>query len=179
LLLVAAVVLAPGLGSPASYLRVALLVICGQALLHVSLNVLTMPAGHSGAGMVMSGGPHGSMSMSGGMLHGSAASGEASLVWMGTAHVGMLLAHLVAGLLLGLWLAAGERAAWTLLRLAARPVTEAFHMLLAAISALAAAGAGWPRVCAVPRWVLELVLRSDACTVDCVSRRGPPRISVA
>ncbi len=180
LLAVATLVLAPGLGSPATSVRVALLVIGGQALLHASLNVLTTsPAGHTGAGMVMPGGPHGSMPMSSGMFHGSAASGETSLYWMGGAHVGMLLAHLVAGLLLGLWLAAGERAAWTLVRLAARPVAEALRMLLDAISALAAAGAGWPRVCAVSRWVLELVLRSDACTVDCLSRRGPPRISVA
>ena len=179
LLVVATLVLAPVLGSPASLVRVALLVIGGQALLHVSLNVLTMsPAGHSGAGMVMPGGPHGSMPMSGGMLHG-AASGETSLVWMGSAHVGMLLAHLVAGLLLGLWLAAGERAACTLIQLATRPVAEAFHILLDAINALVAAGAGWERVFAAPRWVWELALKSDACTVDCLSRRGPPRVSVA
>ena len=180
LLMVATLVLAPGLGSPASSLRVALLVVCGQALLHVSLSALTTsPAGHSGAEMAMPGGPHGSMSMSGGMFHGSAASGYTSLVWMGGAHVGMLLAHLVASLLLGLWLAAGERAAWTLIRLAARPVAAAFHLLLDAISALVAAGVGWSRVCAAPGWVSELVPRSDACAVGCLSRRGPPRISVA
>jgi hypothetical protein len=105
--------------------------------------------------------------------------GEASSAWMSSAHVGMLLAHLVASLVLGLWLAAGERAAWTLVQLAARPVAVAFHILLNAISALVAAGVGWARVCAAPGWVLELVLRSDACTVDCLSRRGPPRISRA
>ena len=180
LLVLATLVLAPVLGTPASPVRVALLAIGGQALLHVSLNVLTTnPAGHAGAGMVMPGGPHGSMPRSGGMLHGAAASGETSLVWMGSAHVGMLLAHLVAGLLLGLWLAAGERAACTLIQLATRPVAEAFHILLDAISALVAAGAGWERVFAAPRWVWELALRSDACTGDCLSRRGPPRISVA
>ena len=179
LLVVATLGLAPVLGSPATSVRVALLVISGQALLHVSLNVLTMPAGHSGAGMVMPGGPHGSMSMSGGMLHGSAASGQATFVWMGSAHVGMLLAHLVASLVLGLWLAAGERAAWTLIQLVVRPVAEAFHILLDAISALVAAGTGWARVCAIPGWVFELALGSDTCTVDCLSRRGPPRISVA
>jgi len=173
-------VLAPGLGSPATSVRAVLLVIGGQALLHASLHVLTTnPAGHSGAGMVMPGGPHGSMPMSGGMLHGAAASGETSLVWMGGAHVGMLLAHLVAGLLLGLWLAAGERAACTLIQLATRPVAEAFHILLDAISALVAAGAGWERVFAAPRWMWELALRSDACTVDCLSGRAPPRVSVA
>ena len=76
LLVVATLVLAPVLGSPASSLRVALLVVGGQALLHVSLSALTTnPAGHSGAGMVMPGGPDGSMSMSGGMFHGAAASG--------------------------------------------------------------------------------------------------------
>jgi hypothetical protein len=179
LLVLATLVLAPVLGTPASSVRVALLVIGGQALLHVSLNLITRnPAGHTGAGMVMPDGPHGSMPMSGGMFHAAAASGETS-VWMGSAHVGMLLAHLVAGLLLGLWLAAGERAAWTLVRLAARPVAEAFHILLDAISALGATGAGWERVFAAPRWVWELALRSDACTGDCLSRRGPPRISVA
>ena len=180
LLVLATLVLAPVLGSPASSGRVALLAIGGQALLHVSLNVLTTnPAGHTGAGMVMPGGAHGSMQMSDGMFHGAAASGETSLVWMGSAHVGMLLAHLVAGLLLGLWLAAGERAAWTLVRLAARPVAEAFHILLDASSALRAPGAGWERVLAAPRWVWEMALRSDACMGGCLSRRGPPRISVA
>ena len=180
LLVLATLVLAPVLGTPASPVRVALLAIGGQALLHVSLNVLTTnPAGHAGAGMVMPGGTHGSMPMSDGMFHGAAVSGETSLVWMGTAHVGMLLAHLVAGLLLGLWLAAGERAAWTLVRLAARPVAEAFLILLDAISAPVAAGARWERVFAAPRWMWELALRSDACTVDCLSGRGPPRVSVA
>ena len=173
-------VLAPGLGSPASSRRVALLVVGGQAFLHLSLRVLaTSPAGH--AGMVMPGSSADSASMSGGAMfhHGSSARGEISLAWIGSAHVGMLLAHLVASLVLGLWLAAGERAAWLLIQLAARPVAKAFHILVNAISALVASGVGWARVCAAPGWVLELVLKSDACTVDCLSRRGPPRISVA
>jgi hypothetical protein len=124
------------------------------------------------------------MSMSGGAMlhHGSSAMGEVSSAWMSSAHVGMLLAHLVAGLLLGLWLAAGERAAWTLVRLAARPVAEAFHILMNAMIALVSAvsaGDGTTRGRPAPGWALELAFRSDACAVDCLSRRGPPRISVA
>src|SRR3954451_17576453 len=115
----ATVVLGPVLGSPASPLRVALLVVGGQAILHVCLWVLaTNPMGRSGAGMGMPDGSAHFASMPAGMVHGSAATREASLAslaWVGSAHLGMLVAHLVAGLFLGLWLAAGERAAWTLL----------------------------------------------------------------
>ena len=79
----AALVLAPVLGSPVSSLRVAVLVVGGQSLLHVCLSVLaTNPTGRSGAGMVMPHGSAGSSSMPAGMVHGSAASGEASLAWV-------------------------------------------------------------------------------------------------
>jgi len=176
----ATLVLAPVLGSPISSLRVAVLVVGGQSLLHVCLSVLaTNPTGRSGAGMVMPHGSAGSSSMPAGMVHGSAASGEASLAWVGSAHLGMLLAHLVAGLFLGLWLAAGERAAWTLLLLAARPVTEAFFVLLNATTVLAAVSVGWTRGSQAPGWARERVPGSPACTVHCLSRRGPPRVSVA
>ena len=185
LLVGATLVLAPGLGSPASSVRVALLVVGGQAFLHLSLRVLaTSPVGLPGAGMVMPGDPAGSSSMSGGVMfpHGSSTSGEASFAWMGSAHVGMLLAHLVAGLALGLWLAAGERAAWTLVQLAARPVAEAFHILLNAIAALVSAvsaSVGTTRGRPAPGWAWQLALWSGECTVDCLSRRGPPRVRVA
>ena len=173
-------VLAPVLGSPASPLRVALLVVGGQAILHVCLWLLaTNPTGRSGAGVVMPEGSAGFSSMPAGMVHGSAASGVASLAWVGNVHLGMLLAHLVAGLFLGLWLAAGERAAWTLLRLAARPVAEALVILLNAATALAAVRVGWARGCLTPGWARERVTGSPACTVHCLSRRGPPRVSVA
>jgi len=175
----ATLVLAPVLGSPVSSLRVAVLVVGGQSLLHVCLSVLaTNPTG-SGAGMVMPHGSAGSSSMPAGMVHSSAASGEASLAWVGSAHLGMLLAHLVAGLFLGLWLAAGERAAWTLLLLAARPVTEAFFVLLNATTVLAAVSVGWTRGSQATGWARERVPGSPACTVHCLSRRGPPRVSVA
>ena len=185
LLVGATLVLAPGLGSPASSVRVALLVVGGQVFLHVGLRVLAMrPAGLTGAGMVMPSHAAGSSSMSGGVMfpHVTSPSGEASFAWMGSAHVGMLLAHLVAGLALGLWLAAGERAAWMLVQLAARPVTQAFHILLNAIAALVSAvsaGVGTTRGRPAPGWAWELALRSDECTVHCLSRRGPPRVSVA
>src|SRR4051794_19285235 len=89
----ATLVLVPVLGSPVSSFRVTVLVVGGQALMHVCLSVLaTNPMGPSGTGMVMPDGSAGSASMPAGMVHGSAASGEASLAWLGSAQLGMLLA---------------------------------------------------------------------------------------
>ena len=42
-------------------------------------------------------------------------------------HVVMLLGHLAAAALAGVWLAAGERALWMVLVLAARPVVDAWQ----------------------------------------------------
>jgi hypothetical protein len=130
--------------------------------------------------MVMPGDPAGSASMSGGaMLHMSTASAQTSQLWVSNAHVGMLLAHLAAGLFLALWLAAGERAAWTLLRLAARPVVETLRILLDTHAALAVATGGWTGNPVAPGWGFELVLRPAVCPLDCLSRRGPPRVGLA
>ena len=79
----ATLVLAPVLGSPVSSLRVAVLVVGGQAILHACLSVLaTNPTGHSGAGIVMPEALRAPRSMPGGMVHGSAASGE-DVAWPG------------------------------------------------------------------------------------------------
>ena len=67
------------------------------------------------------------------MMHqGVAASHGFVMSQMSGGHVVMLLAHLAAAVVVGLWLAAGERAFWTLLALTARPVVEAWQKVTAA-----------------------------------------------
>jgi hypothetical protein len=97
-------------------------------------------------------------------------------------HAVMALAHLAAAAVVGLWLAAGERALWSLLTFMARPVVEIFAVLLG--SAL--------------RWARNLVASLDksrvrlrpaawggtrpACAVflpDTLTRRGPPALVVS
>jgi hypothetical protein len=93
------------------------------------------------------------------------------------AHAVMALAHLAAAVLVGLWLAVGERALWHLVVLAADRVR----------SVVAAACSSYARV----RWgaralLAPLPLRDDGpprgsvrCSTASWSERGPPLLPVA
>jgi hypothetical protein len=86
-------------------------------------------------------------------------------------HLPMFLAHAAAGVLVGLWLAAGERAVWTLLALAVRTVLAPLVVLLPLTPARR------PRPAVVHRHPLhrtplDRVARS-------VVRRGPPALPAA
>jgi hypothetical protein len=87
------------------------------------------------------------------------------------AHAPMFAAHAAAGVLVGLWLAAGERAVWTLLALAVRTVLAPLVVLVTLTPARR------PRPAAVHRHPehltsLDRVARS-------VVRRGPPALLAA
>jgi len=88
----------------------------------------------------------------------------------------MLLAHLTAGFVVGLWLAAGERAFWKLLALTARPVVDAW-LTVTTVSGGGAAVFSRPRL--QPGWGLRSAVRPSVWTAGAVSRRGPPRHCVA
>ena len=118
-LAVVTVAVEPLLRGPASTRRVVSLLVAGELSIHVALTLLTEL------------GPRGSDAMAG-MHHSrgvfdvlphlvSDFSGRTAL---------MIDAHLAAMVVVGLWLAAGERALWTLLSLAIRPCADAVQRFL-------------------------------------------------
>ncbi len=146
LLLGGTVALAPLLGTEASRARVVLLLVAGQAVVHGLLTALgghrdDDPAGVSGPAWLA----HLTADLTG-------------------PHALMALAHAAAAAVVGLWLASGERAAWALVRQAARLLVRKVHR--PALPHLAR-----PR----PRVIVDVssgpTLRVLACSQP---RRGPP-----
>ncbi len=91
-----------------------------------------------------------------------------------SAHAPMMAAHLAAAALVGLWLAAGERALWALVALASR----------AALGPLAVAFAAGRAVVAPPAAVLPITTEPrppqvPALLARVVVRRGPPALLAA
>lgn len=107
---------------PASGLLLALSLSAGQAVVHV---VLTAAAGHVGdstmTGMSGTTGGHEHMQASGVSM--SALSAHV------VGHAPMMAAHITVAALVGLWLARGESALWTLIALAARRLVAAPRVL--------------------------------------------------
>ena len=162
--------------SPAQ--SVALLVV-GQGLLHAALQLL---GGTVTATTTLGGAATGTATVSSSasshlMMHqGAAASHGSVMSLMSDGHLVMLLAHLAAGLVVGLWLAAGERAFWTLLALTARPVIDAWRTVTAAARRRdGAVVVRCPRL--VPGWGLPAAVTSSVWVPGVVSRRGPPGIA--
>ena len=87
-----------------------------------------------------------------------------------SAHGPMMVAHLAAAALVGLWLAVGERSLWALVALAAAVVLRPLLVARAWLR-LAVAPARPAPVAAAPRARPSLVLLAR-----CVSRRGPPAL---
>lgn len=83
------------------------------------------------------------------------------------AQLPMALAHLAAAVGVGLWLASGERALFTLLALAAAPVLR----LLAPLVPVAPAPTPAPRATHPPR-----VVRRETLLATSLARRGPPAL---
>src|SRR3954469_17377757 len=119
MLVVTTIAVAPFLDAPASTLRVVALVLAAQGVLHVALDVVsggTSPAMAShAAGMA-------AMTADGSMTSAHAVS---------SAHVGMLLAHVAAAIVVTAWLAAGERAVWTLVGVSLLLVTTTWRAVRA------------------------------------------------
>ncbi len=165
MLVVTMIAVAPFLDAPASTLRVAALVLVAQGVLHVVLQVVSGGTS-SPVTMTSSGGDMAPMATHGSMTSMQAAS---------NAHLGMLLAHVAAALVVAAWLAAGERAAWTLVGVSLLLVTTTWCAVRAAwwLTPVVLAG---PRRQAVPvrvdgRPVRQSVWDGHGGT----SRRGPPR----
>ena len=107
------------------------------------------------------------------MMHSDLATTHGSAMSpVGGGHWVMLLAHLAAAVVVGVWLAA-ERVFWTVLGFAARPVMDAWRTLTSA-----ARGTIGAMVVSCPRlqlgWELRCAVRGSVWTAGVVSRRGPP-----
>jgi hypothetical protein len=177
---------APFLDQPASARRVTGLLVAGQVVLHVVLQLISgaTTVAHAGPAPLPDGMPAGA-ALSRAMDHGTAVHSTAvhgaalsSIIPPGS-HLGMLLAHSAAAVAVGLWLAAGERAAWTLVSVATAPAVSAL-LTLRDLWKSAAAGpllTSSPGV--LPGWRLPEPAPSTACVGSGVSRRGPPRSCIA
>src|SRR4051794_20592235 len=138
MLVVATVGVAPYLDAPASSRRVVAVVLAGQGVLHVVLAVV----GGSAAAQTAP------MTMHSPMASGGSESATVAMMCLTDGHLYMLAAHVGAALLVILWLAAGERAAWTLI--------------------------GVTTLAVVDGWLIVRSVRSCGWTVAVVSRRARP-----
>jgi hypothetical protein len=182
LLVVAGLTVAAGplLARPASPVRVVVTTVVGQALAHAALS---LTAGHGGDASPASGAravahehgaqtapSHDHVASAGALSHAGRSVSDAlghlvdDLTSAGTP---MLLTHLAAAVLVGAWLAAGERALWTLVTLAWRTL----EMLVARALPCCPTRPSPTRVVVEP-----LLCR---VTVGTVVRRGPPPLPAA
>jgi hypothetical protein len=176
LFMLTVVAVAPFAGAALSPARVAALLIGGQGVLHAALQLLggtfmattAMPG--AATGPVTGSAPASSHLM---MHHGAEASHGPVMSLMGGGHLVMLVAHLAAAVVVGVWLAAGERALWMLLALSARSLVDAWRTVTAVTrGGIAALVVSCPRL--QIRWGLRRVVRGRVWTAGAVSRRGPP-----
>lgn len=189
LVLVVLAASAAGLSRPAGRVRLVLMTVLGQAGVHV---VLTMTAGHGGhpAGPAVARvAPPTSTAGTGrrtGSLHEFYLAGQPVpptdggpdpiahlLADVTSAQAPMMLAHLGAAVLVGLWLAAGEQALWAVLALTAAPLLAAVGVLAAAILVPAP-----PRHRPAPVRTAPAPLL-PAIVARAVVRRGPPVLLAA
>jgi hypothetical protein len=171
------------LARPASTRRIVSIVVSGQAACHA---VLSLTAGHrgdpAGSGPIAA---VGQLPVNEGPRVGSLQDHyEATTIGTRSAgpalsvpdpgamldHLPMFLAHAAVAVLVGLWLAAGERALWALL-----------NLVFAAVVALLVLPTAGPLVCGRPTPVRRrpAALPSLARVSRCVVRRGPPALLAA
>jgi hypothetical protein len=163
--LLAAVTLlvAPLLRHPASTRCVVLLMAGGETCLHFALSALTHAPGGSSSAAGSMRDPMPGMSQ---MAH------TAGFAGVSGAHVLMAETHLAAAVLVGLWLAAGERALWTLLGLTLDTVLTAAAVLAGRTSTFSGDLLQPVTRATLQRGPLPLQRRAWASQV--VTRRGPP-----
>jgi hypothetical protein len=162
---------APLLGRQASTRRVVLLLMLWQAVMHGALTAL---AGHAGDSVHPD---HGAAaSAHGGHVHSTAPTWVQHLLAdMTGPNMAMVLAHLAAAAAVGWWLAAGERALWTLLALATRPVIAALAaVLLSTLWLVTAATAGKARGAVTAPVAADIRPPAALFLSRFVTRRGPP-----
>ena len=172
MLVVITVAVAPFVQKPASAWRVVVLMLVGQGLLHVALEVVAS----AGSPMMQSGAGHGMADTVPGV------SSPSSNLWMlcvNGAHLNMLVTHVGAALVVALWLAAGERAAWTLVGVTGLAVARTWSAICQACVVTAAVVVGIRPLALLARVDRRPVLRSvwDGCRA--LSQRGPPQVCAA
>jgi hypothetical protein len=173
LFVITVAVLVPLVGALISPARIVALLIVGEGLLHIALELLgrstVMSAMNDPAAMSSPTGCHLMMQPISATPYGSAMS------LMSDGHLIMLLAHIAAAVAVGMWLAAGERVLWDVVRLAARPVIGAWQTVVAVVR-----GAVGTMIISDPRPRLCGDLRRTVCgllwAAGAVSRRGPPAL---
>ena len=183
LFVLTAVAVALFAGAPVRPAAAVALLIGGQGLLHAALQLLNGTAVTAPVPIVMCGADMGGMAASSTtschlMTHSGAASHGLAMPLMSGGHLLMLLGHLAAAVVVGVWLAAGERALWMLLGIAARPVVEAWRT----VAAVARGGIGGLVVSCpglLPGWGRRCAVCGLVWAVGVVSRRGPPSCCVA
>ena len=107
------------------------------------------------------------------MTHPGATSHGFAMSPMGGGHLVMLLAHSAAAIVVGVWLASGERAFSLMVLLAVRPVVDAWRTVTHADrSTVGAAVISCPPL--QLGWNLRCAIRGSIWTAGVVSRRGPP-----
>ena len=171
LFVITVVVLVPLVGVVISPARIVALLIGGEALLHAALELLgrstVMSAMNDPAAMASPTSCHLMMQPTSAAPYGSVMS------LMGDGHVIMLLAHTAAAVVVGLWLAAGERVFWNVVRLAARPVVGAWLTVVAVVRGAVGTmiiSQPRPQLCGDQRRTVGGLLWAAGA----VSRRGPP-----
>jgi len=169
------VAVAPFVGSALSPARVMALLVGGQGVLHAALQLLSGTTVSATSTRCCEGSvpspasPHL-------MMHTDAAASHGVVMSpMSGGHIAMLLAHLAAAVVVSVWLAAGERALWMLLALAARPLVAAWVTIVAAARSDDAIVVGSPRLQAA--WGLPGVVHGCMWTAGVISLRGPPGVA--
>jgi hypothetical protein len=162
----------PLVGEPLSTGRAAAVLVAAQGLVHLSLQYLAPALARPVADGWMP--ASGTRAMDPAMMHDpSGLAHPPSLAVAGGPHLLMLLAHLAAAAVVGVWLAAGERAAWTLLTLAG---TSLRGLLVAVRHAASARRGGAVGTDLEPPsgWFVLHPLGAGTRDAHAVSRRGPP-----
>jgi hypothetical protein len=167
---------------PISPARAVVLMLGGQGLLHAAFQLFggtAATAAMSMCGMASGVDPASSSTGSHLMTHsGASASHGLAISLVSGGHLMMLFGHLAAAVVVGVWLAAGERAFGTVLAIAARPIVDAWR----AVAVVARGGMGGlagscPRF--LPGWVRQCAVPGRVWAAGPVSRRGPPCYCIA
>lgn len=152
------------LGRPISVRFLVLLIVGGQAAGHV---VLTLTAGHVGesAGPII-------QVIDGKLLY---ASDWHHLLAEFSTHAPMMMAHLMAGATVGMWLGVGERALWALIAGAHARLIRPLIVLRSALAAVRAPAHG----VLLARPEIPVMRPAVAVLARSVVRRGPPLVLAA
>ena len=177
LFVITLVAVAPLVGALLSPARIVALLIGGEAVLHAALEFLSRSTVMSAMGgtaanpaaMLSPTSCHLMMQPTSAMPYGSGTS------LLSDGHVIMLLAHMAAAVVAWMWLVAGERVFWNLLRLAARPVAGAWQAVVAVVrGAVGTILISHPRP--QPCWDQRRTVCGLLWAAGAVCRRGPPAL---